>query len=78
MTSSTEVGFLGILTIIFIILKILNYIDWSWIWVLSPIWIPFILALSTLIAVSTIIKIVDSLSKYKRKRKYRIVKPKRK
>ena len=24
----------------FIVLKLVNYITWSWIWVLSPLWIP--------------------------------------
>jgi hypothetical protein len=33
--------FLGILALIFITLKLTNYIDWSWWWVLAPIWIPF-------------------------------------
>ena len=27
------------LTIVFIVLKLTNVIDWSWIWVLAPIWI---------------------------------------
>lgn len=27
---------LSVLTVIFIILKVLNYIDWSWWWVISP------------------------------------------
>ena len=35
------IGFSGILTIVFIILKLIGKIDWSWIWVLSPLWIPF-------------------------------------
>lgn len=33
------IGMIGILTLIFIVLKQLNLINWSWIWVLSPIWI---------------------------------------
>jgi hypothetical protein len=33
-------GFLGWLALIFIALKLTNYIDWSWWWVLSPLWIP--------------------------------------
>lgn len=33
------VGFLGLLTILFIGLKLTGYINWSWLWVLSPIWI---------------------------------------
>lgn len=32
-------GFVSVLTLIFIILKLVNVIDWSWLWVLSPIWI---------------------------------------
>lgn len=34
------VGFTGLLTIVFIVLKLLGKISWSWIWVLSPLWIP--------------------------------------
>jgi len=36
------IGFFGLLTIVFITLKLTNYIDWSWWWVLSPLWIPFV------------------------------------
>lgn len=39
---SGGIGFAGILTIVFIILKLLGKIDWSWIWVLSPLWISLI------------------------------------
>lgn len=34
------IGVCGVLTIIFIVLKCLRIINWSWLWVLSPIWIP--------------------------------------
>lgn len=37
--SSSGIGFSGLLTIAFIVLKLTHYIDWSWGWVLSPIWI---------------------------------------
>jgi hypothetical protein len=30
-----------ILFLIFLVLKLTKYIDWSWWWVLSPLWIPF-------------------------------------
>lgn len=43
--SNSGIGFIGILTIVFITLKVTNYVDWSWWWVLSPIWIDFILHL---------------------------------
>ena len=39
------VGFLGILTLIFITLKLLGKITWSWWWVLAPIWIPFVIGI---------------------------------
>ena len=34
------VGIVSVLTIIFIVLKLIGTIDWSWWWVLSPFWIP--------------------------------------
>ena len=37
--SSGGIGLAGTLTIIFIILKLTNVITWSWLWVLSPLWI---------------------------------------
>lgn len=38
-SSSNGIGFAGLLTIVFITLKLLGKITWSWWWVLSPIWI---------------------------------------
>ncbi|MFW6377528.1 MAG: hypothetical protein ACOCZ5_02670, partial [bacterium] len=38
-TTSGGIGFIGLLTILFIGLKLTNYIDWSWWWILSPLWI---------------------------------------
>lgn len=35
-----NIGFLSILTLIFITLKLTDNIDWSWLWVLSPLWLP--------------------------------------
>ncbi len=34
-------GPLSTLTMIFVVLKMTNNIDWSWVYVLSPIWFPF-------------------------------------
>lgn len=44
-TVSGGVGFVGLLTIAFIVLKLLGIITWSWVWVLSPIWIDAILVI---------------------------------
>ena len=38
--SGAKIGFCGLLTIAFIVLKLTHVINWSWLWVLSPIWIP--------------------------------------
>lgn len=43
--SSSGVGISTILTIIFIVLKCLGVINWSWWWVLSPIWISWAIVL---------------------------------
>ena len=37
--SAKGIGFTGILAIAFIVLKLCGVIKWSWLWVLSPIWI---------------------------------------
>lgn len=44
-SSSSGIGFCGLLTIVFITLKLLSIINWSWWWVLSPIIIPTLIAL---------------------------------
>lgn len=41
--NSGGVGFFGLLTIVFIVLKLIGVIDWSWFWVLSPVLLPIIL-----------------------------------
>lgn len=40
---SGGIGFVGVLQVAFIVLKLLHKINWSWIWVLSPLWIWVIL-----------------------------------
>lgn len=47
--SGGGIGFCGLLTIVFIVLKLLNVIDWKWIWVVSPIWIGFALLLLAIV-----------------------------
>ena len=48
-STSSGIGFTGLLTIVFITLKLTHYINWSWWWVLSPLWIPIALILFFLI-----------------------------
>lgn len=45
------IGFCGLLTIVFIVLKLCNVIEWSWFWVLSPLIFSVGLAVLLLIIV---------------------------
>jgi hypothetical protein len=47
--SSGGISFTGALTILFIGLKLSHVINWSWWWVLSPIWISFLIVITFLI-----------------------------
>lgn len=54
--NSSGIGFLGLLGIVFIVLKLIGIINWSWWWVLAPIWMPatliiFILIIAAIYAV---------------------------
>lgn len=48
--------FLPLLTLLFIGLKLTGHIDWSWLWVLSPLWLP----LSAALAVALVIALIKS------------------
>ena len=45
MKRSNGLNFAEVLLLVFIVLKLLGVISWSWLWVLSPIWISVILFL---------------------------------
>ena len=59
-TTSGGIGFGSLLLLTFIILKLVGVIDWSWWWVLSPIWIPVVL----LLAVSVLLFVVYKIGKH--------------
>jgi len=44
-TSRGGIGFCGLLTVVFIALKLGGIIGWSWWWVLAPLWIPWAIAI---------------------------------
>jgi len=47
-SSNGGIGFAGLLAILFIGLKLGHIINWSWLWVLSPLWIPFAIVIAIL------------------------------
>ncbi len=60
-TTNSGIGFTGLLTIIFITLKLLEKITWSWLWVLSPIWITIaiMILIVTIVAIVVIFSNID-------------------
>ena len=42
------------LTVLFIVLKLMGVIQWSWWWVLSPLWISFCLAVALLVVIGIV------------------------
>jgi hypothetical protein len=53
-SSSGGIGFAGLLAIVFIALKLLGKITWSWLWVLSPLWIPLAIFLVVLAVIGIV------------------------
>lgn len=45
---SGGLGLPGVLLVVFVVLKLVGVITWSWLWVLSPLWIPLALVLVVL------------------------------
>ena len=48
--------FISGLTLLFVYLKMINNIDWSWIWVLSPLWVSLLVAILIAIIISILSK----------------------
>ena len=55
-TVSGGIGFSGLLTIVFIVLKLCGVINWSWIWVFSPMWVSVALCVAIFVFIVMIFK----------------------
>ena len=62
---SSGLGLSTVLTIVFVVLKLVGVINWSWIWVLSPIWIDLILVV--LLIIGLYIYEIYDVKKYTKK-----------
>jgi len=60
-SSSGGIGFVGLLTIVFITLKLTNYIAWSWWWVLSPMWISAAVILAFLVVALVVVAVARAM-----------------
>ena len=59
-TVTTSFPIASILAIVFVVLKLTNNVDWSWWWVLSPLWMPLAI-IAILFAVIFILLFVKSV-----------------
>jgi hypothetical protein len=48
-STSSGVGLDIILFVVFLVLKLTGHIDWSWLWVTSPLWIPIAFGIVVLV-----------------------------
>jgi hypothetical protein len=69
-STSGGIGFAGLLTIVFITLKLCNVIAWSWWWVLSPIWISLGLVIGIIVIVGIIALIAALMSGPKKSKRW--------
>ena len=60
-SSSSGIGICGVLPIVFVVLKLVGVINWSWLWVLCPLWIDILLTVIVLV----IIAIIDDKARKK-------------
>ena len=56
------------LFLIFLIMKLINIINWAWIWIFSPLWIAALIVVSIILGalLITIIKVIAQNYKFKK------------
>ena len=59
-STSGGIGFAGLLTILFIGLKLTHYIEWNWWWVFSPIWLPWAVVLVFIVIIAIVKALTDN------------------
>ena len=59
--------FWTLLAVAFIVLKVTHLIDWPWVWVLAPIWIPAGITLAAIVIVLIIVLTKEALRALERR-----------
>lgn len=54
-STSGGIGFCGLLTVAFVVLKLAHVIAWSWWWVFAPLWAPAVLVLAILAVIFAVV-----------------------
>lgn len=67
-TRSTGLGIASVLGLIFIVLKLTNTIDWSWLWVLCPFWIGWSLLGGLVVGALVVASVATLIDAARRKR----------
>lgn len=68
-TTAGGIGFCGLLAVAFIVLKLTGVINWSWLWVLAPIWIPTAITLAIIAIVLIVVLAKETLRALERRRR---------
>jgi hypothetical protein len=58
-SSSSGVGFFGLMFLVFMTLKLIGYITWSWWWVTAPLWGGFILWIFAILIIMGVLLISE-------------------
>ncbi|MFE7744400.1 hypothetical protein [Nocardia sp. NPDC057455] len=66
-TGSSGIGFGGALFLVLLVLKLTGYIDWSWLWITAPLWIPFAFVGGILIIAGVLYGIAGILDFFERR-----------
>lgn len=62
-TTRGGIGLCSLLTVLFVGLKLCDQIDWSWWWVLSPLWIPWAIAFAVMGAIGVVVVAIKVCAK---------------
>jgi hypothetical protein len=58
-SSSSGVGFFGLMFLVFMTLKLIGYITWSWWWVTAPLWGGAILWIFAILIIMGVLLILE-------------------
>jgi len=61
-SSGSGIGVLGLLSVVFVVLKLTGYISWSWWWVTAPFWGGFALFIGVIVVIYGFLLISESIS----------------
>lgn len=64
---STGGIFWTLLDVAFIVLKVTHLIDWPWVWVLAPIWIPVGIVLAAIVVVLIVVLTKETIRSLERR-----------